>query len=81
MHDPGPTARAARWTATAMLLFSCAAFVAVAPVAAQDVTILRYEALAELAVTDVSSDAATPAELKVSFNAFATRFAMTLERN
>src|SRR5262245_46455374 len=69
------TARAA--CCTVSLLCACAA----APVAAQDLTILRYEALTDFAATTGPSSDSGDAPLTVSFSAFGTRFAMTLSRN
>jgi hypothetical protein len=60
------------------VLFPSAALIV--PAAAQDATILRYEALTELAVAQ-TSEVGAAAELKVSFSAFGARFATTLTRN
>ncbi len=69
-----PAERLVRWAL--IMLSSCVA----AHVAAQQMTILRYEPLAELAVTE-SSPAGVARDIHVSFSAFGARFAMTLVPN
>src|SRR5690242_10244940 len=78
---PSEVAAGARASASlALLLAFVAAIAAVgARAAAQELTILRYEPLADFTITE-SGDAAAP-NLQISFVAFATPFAMTLTRN
>src|SRR5687768_3099306 len=66
-----------------MLVVALAASLAIAPAAAQELTILRYEPLAGLTIAEPSAAAngEPPAGPTISFTAFGTSFALTLARN
>ena len=73
------TARAARLRTLLLGAWVACLALAAARGNAQEITILRYERLADFSFTD-SSDGVTPGA-RLSFNAFGTRFTLLLARN